>query len=139
MTWIDPAEMAAWDGRRRRATNQYQVGQAQGQFNRSLGKQNQGIETRNLTQQYGQMRENLPGSYARRGMLNSGIYGRGLQQYGTQRTTAFGDLASKYQQQFGQLDLTDQANTVNYNDQLGDINDQERVRRAQLASALRGI
>lgn len=139
MTWIEPAEQASWDGRRRRATNQYQRGQAQGVFNRGVARQNEGIETRDLAQRYGKMRENLPGQFARRNMLNSGIFGRALQDYGSERTTSFGNLASRYQQQFGQLDLTDQSATGGYNDQLGDINEQEALRRSQLASALRGI
>lgn len=139
MTWIDPAEQAGWDNRRRRATNQYQIGQAQSTFNRGQLTANRGIETGNLAKQYDRMRTRLPGSYAKRGMLNSGIYGQGLQDYGSDRVGAFGQLAQRYASQFGQLDLSDQAATTTYNDNIGDIYDQERIRRSQVAAAIRGI
>lgn len=139
MTWLDPAEVAAYANRRTRATNQYQIQQAQNSYNRGTTGANQATSTRNLTTQFDKMRTNLPGQYARRGLLNSGIYAQGLQDYGTGRTSAFGDLAQRYQQQFGQFDLNDQAASVNYNDTIGEIYDQEAVRRSQVAAALRGF
>lgn len=139
MTFIDPVEMEAWDNRRRRAADTYGVQKAQFAFNRANVQQNQGLDTNKLARQFDQMRERLPGGYAARGLLNSGIYKRGLTNYGLDRQSAFGDLAAKYQQMLGQTSLDEYGAGITYGNTIGDINDQERIRRAQIAAALQGI
>lgn len=139
MTFIDPVEQEAWDNRRRRATDAYQGQKATFAFQRGNIQQNEGLDTNSLTRRFDQMRRRLPGGYARRGLLNSGIYGRGLQEYGLDRQSAFTNLAAKYQQMLGQIGQDEQMAGINYNNAVGDINDAERVRRAQIAAALQGI
>jgi hypothetical protein len=139
MVFIDPVEQESWDNRRRRATDSYQHERSQFAFQRGNVQQNQGLDTNKLARQFDQMRERLPGGYARRGLLNSGIYKRGLTNYGLERQSAFGDLASKYQQMLGQLSMDEFGSGITYGNTIGDINDAERVRRAQIAAALQGI
>ena len=69
------------------AQNQYQKEIAGNQYNRSLA---------DLTRQYAQMRERLPGQYAQRGLLNSGIYQSALARFGTERQAATANLAGAY-------------------------------------------
>jgi hypothetical protein len=139
MVFIDPVEQESWDNRRRRATDSYGVQKAQFSFNRANTQQNQGLDTNKLARKFDQMREQLPSSYASRGLLNSGLYKRGLTNYGIERQAAFGDLTAKYQQMLGQLSLDEYGGGVGYSNTIGDINDAERVRRAQIAAALQGI
>jgi hypothetical protein len=137
--FIDPAEQAAYDNQRRRATDTFQFARSNFAFQRGNVQQNQGIDTNKLARQFDQMRERLPGGYARRGLLNSGIYKRGLTNYGLERQSGFADLAAKYQQMLGQLNMNEFGAGIDYGNTIGDINDQERIRRAQLAAALQGI
>lgn len=139
MTYIDPAEQLAWDNQRRAARNTYQGSLVNLDFQRGAAQQNQGLDFNKLTTQFDQMRNNLPGGFAKRGLLNSGIYGDKLQQYGTARSSAFSDLASKYQQMLGGLGQQQNAAGINYSNTLGGVDDQEAIRRSQIAAALKGL
>lgn len=139
MVFIDPAEQESWDNRRRRATDLLQVQRAQGEFARGNINQRQALDTSALTRRFDQMRERVPGQFARRGLLNSGLYKRGLERYGLERQAATANLAGRYQEMLGNSQLQQQLGEVQYMNSIGDINDAERVRRAQIAAALRGI
>lgn len=139
MVFIDPIEQEAWDNRRSRARSTFETTSAQNEFRRSNILQNQGLDTASLARRFDRMREQLPGGYARRGLLNSGIYGQGLKRYGEDRQSAQTNLYARYQQMLGDLSMQQQLGAVNYMNTVGDINDQERVRRAQIAAALQGI
>lgn len=139
MVFIDPVEQQAWDNRRSRARSTFETTAAQNEFRRGNILQNQGLDTASLARRFDRMREQLPGGYARRGLLNSGIYKQGLTRYAQDRQSAQSDLFARYQQMLGDLAHQQQLQSVNFMNTIGDINDQERVRRAQIAAALQGI
>ncbi len=139
MVFIDPAEQAAYDNQRRRATDTFQFGQSRYAAQRGNIQQNQGLDTNRLARRFDRMRESLPGGYARRGLLNSGLYKRGLTDMGLDRQAAFSDLTAKYQQMLSNLSFDQYGAGIQYGNQIGDIDDAERVRRAQLAAALQGM
>lgn len=134
-----PMQQYGYGVRRRNAAQSLGRNVAQSQFNRGNIYANRAAETQNLGQQFQQMRNRLPGQFAQRGLSNSGIAAQGYQDYGRQRATAFGDLGRRYQQMLGQ----DSLHAVNYNqdyaNQMADVASEEAMRRAQLASQLRGI
>jgi hypothetical protein len=134
-----PQETAQWGVRRRNAVQGYARQNAQNNFDRGNFNANRAGDTANLTQQYQQMRNRLPGTFAGRGLLGSGISAQGFQDYGTQRTNAFGDLGRKYQQMLGQTDLNAQNYAEDYTNQMSDVAQEEANRRAELAAQIRSV
>ena len=134
-----PSEQYQWGVRRRNNLQGWGRAQAQTNFDRGNINANRATDTRNLATQYDQMRRRLPGQYAGRGLLGSGYHAQGQQDYATARTNAYGDLAQRYQQMLGQLNLDQQGAAQNYYNTAGDINTEEAMRRAELAAQIRGI
>jgi len=94
---------------------------------------------RALTQQYAQQRANLPGSYAARGALDSGIYKQGLIDFNKQRTNQFQNLAQQYAGQQHQYQQAGAQNTLQQNQSLNDVDLAEAQARNQLATQLRQV
>lgn len=136
---LPPEEQNSYSNRRRQATTTYGQRRAQSEFDRSGVQANQGIDVRNLAQRFDEMRRNLPGSFNRRGMLNSGLFAQGMQDYGSQRLQQAGDLQRRFQQMLGNLNLQDQRADQDYYSQVADLDTQEAMRRAQIAAQLRGF
>ena len=101
--------------------------------------QNQESDTTKLNRQYDQMRERLPGGYAKRGLLNSGLYHQGLTDYGTQRGQATSDMTQKYQQAFGDLAVRGTQGLVTWGQQQADAAEAEALRRAEIATQLKAL
>lgn len=139
MSYVDPAEQASWQNQRLAARNSLQSQLAGFDFQRGAYQQQQGLDTNSLTTQFDQMRQKLPGGFAAKGLLNSGIYADKLQQYGTQKDQAFSNLAAKYQQMLGGLGQQQDAANMNYANTITNTNDQEAIRRSQIAASLKGL
>lgn len=135
----DATETAAWGNQRRQVADQYGNTESTIEFNRDQAKQNQALDTGQLAKTWDRTREALPGQFAHRNLLNSGIYGGALQQYGTDRSDASSALALKYQQQFGQFDIQHQQASNAYTSGTGQIDASEAARRQSLASQLNGV
>jgi len=134
----DAEELNTWGRGRRNATQSLGRFYAQSGFDRQNAQIAQRFDRRNLAMQYKQMRDKIPGSFVGRGLLNSGLYGQALQDYGTQKTQAYGALGRKYQQMFGQNRINTQNAEQDYANQMGDIANSEQTRRQQLAAQIRG-
>lgn len=136
---LSPEEVAYFDSLETRLNDQYGGAAANNLFQQgNLGIQH-GITERDLNARFDQMREQLPGQYQKRGIMNSGIYGQGLSNYATQRTNATTDLAGQYQRgltglqnQYAQLGTTHTTN-------LGTTRAQRNARKNAVASTIRGI
>jgi len=134
-----PSEQYQWGVRRRNSTQGLARNVAQTQFTRGNIYANRASETRSLTDQYNKMRERIPQQFAARGLTNSGIQAQGLQDYGKQRASAFGDMARRYQQQLGQQSLNEANYYQDYGNQQSDVAQEEANRRAELAAQLRSL
>lgn len=132
-----PGQTYQWGQRKRNAAQGLARREAQNTFDRRNIYQNRKADVRSLGQQFMQMRNRIPEAYGRRGLMASGLYGQGLQDYGQQRTQAYGDLSRKYQQMLGQLRLGQQNYREDYANSMSDIASEEAVRRAELAAQLR--
>jgi hypothetical protein len=139
MVFIDPVEQESWDNRRRRATDLNQSQRAQFEFQRGNIQQRQGLDTASLARRFDRMRAQIPGRMAARGLANSGIYKRALTDYGTDRQAASAELAARYQEMLGNNLYQQQQSQINYSNTIGDIDDAERIRRAQIAASLQGL
>jgi len=136
---VSPDQVLGFGQSRRRNRTTFGIQSGNANFARSNAYSDQGLETGALTQQYGQQRRQLPEQFAGRGLLNSGIYKQGLQDFNQQRVTAFQGLSQKYNQQIGKINVDQYGQAQQFNDANADIDEQEKVARAQLAVALRGL
>lgn len=92
-----------------------------------------------LARQWDQLRNRLPGSFARRGLLNSGIAARGLKDYGVDRTLAESRLGRAYDARAGALDLEQSQVQSVYDQAISDLKAQEEARRASIRASLSGF
>lgn len=134
-----PDELTQYSIMKRNAKTQLGQVQAQNAFQRNADLRNQGLETSALTRRFDTMRERLPGAFAGRGLLNSGIYGHALTTYAQDRQNALTALATKYQQMLGQLDIGNQGANQDYQTALANAADMEQARRATLAAQLKAL
>lgn len=134
-----PTEIAMWGNQRMQVADQYGNTSAQLAFQRAMQQGQESQDWSGMNRQFDRTRETLPGQFARRGLLNSGIYGNALTQYAQDRYHATAGLALKYQQSLGQLNLNQQQAQTNYTSGTSQIYNSETARRQELASQLAGV
>lgn len=134
-----PEELDQFAGQRNHINLNYGQANATNLFQRGNTLANKQADYGNLKRQFVQQRAQIPGQFIGRGLLNSGLYQRGLKDYAANRTEAFGDLGRKYQQMLGTLDLQRQQGAASQFADLADVNAQERQRRAELAAQIRSL
>jgi hypothetical protein len=113
-----------------RATNDYQRSSLDARFNQNQAQ---------MGLQWDRQRGKLPGGYARRGLLNSGVYHQGLQDYAVNRGNAYNQALQQYGEQAGAIGLQGQSTEQTYADAMATIAAQEQMARSQVASTLRGL
>lgn len=105
MEYLNPDQIDAFntalskiraDYGRQVAQNTFDQGSATNDYNRA---------NTALGMQWDQSRQQLPGSFTGRGLLNSGLYKQGLQDYATQRSFAQDTLRSQYDRQVAASNL----------------------------------
>lgn len=139
MADLSPWEIAAYDTRRAAAKAQHMGDLALINYRKSmLGIQNQ-FDTDSLNRQWFDYRQQLPGSYNARGLLNSGIYKNALSKYATERQSSFDQLRFNYQRQIGEQDLEYQKSYNIYEQTHLGVDAEQAARRAQLASQLQAV
>lgn len=137
--YLSPEEINAYQSRIDNADTAYQRGLARLAYQRGTAQQDYGIAQTRATRQWDKAFGSLSSPYARRGVLRSGIFNRGFQDYGLNR-----------QQSFADLDLANQRRQDGFNQSEDDLNlvhnmaltqvERERVaRQAALAAQLRSI
>lgn len=135
--FISPEEEYGFNSRRRQARRAFKDQRAALKYQKNTLKTNQAADQRSLGREWDTMRSKLPGSYVGRGLMNSGIWGQGLTDYGLNRDSAYADSARNYQTQYGDIRLQKHQSKRDYMTQMADIAEQEKMRRASVASALR--
>lgn len=136
---LNPDEVQSFGARRRNAYQNYGTQQA------SLGLYQQKADSdyannfQNLSRQWNQMRTRMPGAYSRRGLSTSGIYGQGLNEFHQSRNNTFGQLAQDYYHQKAQYGMQSINQAQQLYGTMADIDEQERMRRAQIAAQLTGV
>lgn len=139
MAELSPWEIVGYDTRRDALRNQYQSALAQFTYDRSMLGAQELIDFDDLGWQWNQRRDRLPGAFNRRGLLNSGIYNQGLQDYGHERQSAYDKLRFNYEKTRGQISIDEQKALGGYNTGMATVDAEQSARRQQLASQLREI
>lgn len=130
-------EVGFFGRNRRRVDNTWELGSAQNRFQKQAAGETYAQNLGSLTRQFTQMREKMPYGFARRGTMNSGLWGRALGEYATNRSTAFGNLATNYNRQQAGFRLTDEQLANVKSESHKDIDNQEAMRIATIAASLR--
>lgn len=134
---LNPDDYTHYQVQRRRINDTYNLGLPQNKWQRSLVRNEYARDKGDLSRQFAEMREQLPGGYAGRGLLNSGIYHRGLADLAGDRSRAFGRLRGGFEDQTFGLDLARQQLGQVRTNARSDIDDMEAARRAAVAASLR--
>ena len=136
---LDPTEVAYYDSLASRLNSTFDQSMAANQLQQTQLSTENDIRMEDLTRRFEQVRDKLPGGFAKRGILNSGIYNNALTEYGTDRSNAFSDMSRQFnnqmaglQQQAAQLGQTKQTG-------LGDVEVQRAARRNAKAAILRAV
>lgn len=134
---LNAAEIADLGSRRRQIRERHDIGQAQNAFNQQVALREGGRGSASLVDQYNKAREQIPYSFAARGLSNSGLKARGIfdlnKAVGQQAT----DLQGRLQDQLQGLSLVGQQLTTVQNGGLRDIDEMEAGRISAVAAALR--
>lgn len=136
---LGPEDYNYFLARRRQVNDTYSLGDSQNRYQRQIADLGYNQQRQGLVQRFAQQRRALPGGYARRGMLNSGIYQRGRSDFMQNRDTQLGNLDQQYGLgQFG-FDMAGTQLEQTRRSALDDLESQEVARRAALAAALRAV
>ena len=137
--YMSPEEINAYQVRRQQADTAFGRGRANLDYQRGIQGQDYGIGNTRIARSWDQAFRQLPSSFARRGILRSGIYDQGFGDYKTNRENATFDWdlqnnrrMSGFQNQQDDLEAV----RIMQNQQ---INAEENARRASLAATLRGL
>jgi hypothetical protein len=113
--------------------------QAQSLYNRELS----GLAFKGNLQKFnidwGRKRTELPRQYSQRGILNSGIYQQGLQDYAQNRLMGLNDLAVQNQLGNNQYTMQSRGYEDDYASSMMGSYNREFATKADIAAALRGI
>lgn len=134
-----PEEIGNFQQRRSSARSQYLNSISQAHYDRGQADLGKTTALQKYGVSFGRQREALPGGYANRGLLNSGIYQDALSRYGQDAAMAQGDILRGYQQTIGQVGINQgNAESTFAQNNLG-IGLDEQSRRAAVAAALRSV
>lgn len=134
---IGAFDLAQFQSQRDQLKMGYQQNLAKLDFSQGNADQDYATARGNLVRQFDQMREKLPYSYNARGLMNSGVYSQGLQDYGDQRLRSFGEFEQKRQQQQAGYGLQKQQFADSYRGGMAQVDQLEKARRAQIAAQIK--
>lgn len=134
---LDPIGDAWYSTALNRLQQGYQQGLAQNQFNQGLADQNYAERLAAMQQHFNQGFESVPGSFANRGLMNSGVYQHALQNMYSNQAQAVGDLTNQNQMQDQGFGLAGQQLGQTYTSGQGDLALQNQARQGAMASQLR--
>jgi hypothetical protein len=133
------AELAAWQQQRQNLNFNYGQGMAANQAGYENAYQNLGDQMGQLNTLFDRRAEQLPAAEAHRGMLQSGIYNRDMQQGAEDRAQALYPVQHQYEQELQRLLLGRQGLEQKRALGLAGVANNENLRRDQLAQLLRGL
>lgn len=121
----------------RQITQQYNLGKGQNAYERSVARSNYLRQKANADTAWKSRFGEFQSPYVERGLLNSGLYRRGYDQFRTARNMELGDLLATYQNKTGALGLADQQLHSVYTSAWDDLASAGAARRATVAEELR--
>lgn len=131
-------EFLNWNNQRDAANTSYLSGLAQNDFQRAQAEQQFGLEQYGLQHQNDMARSAIPYGDLHRGMLNSGVYGRHLQDQATGYGLALRSLLGSHDARLNGLSMDRQGLERKRASSLSAVDQSEAYRRMQLAQMLGG-
>ena len=129
-----------YNQRKRAATGSYGAKAAQNAYAQFLSQQRGSRKKFDLKQQYEKQAPKLVSSYAKRGLagpgVQSGVYERGLQEFGQQNVRDLSDLANAQDEEMNQLRLEDAQNRADYDMEIAQLEMEKQAAIAQAAATL---
>jgi hypothetical protein len=89
--YMSPEEINMYQVRRQQADTAFGRGRANLDYQRGIATQDYGLGKPRLARSWDKAFKQLPGSFARRGLLRSGVYNQGFGDYRTDRENAEND------------------------------------------------
>lgn len=108
-------------------------------YNRGLSNLVRTRSIRDLTRTFNRSRETINPTFARRGLINSGLKDRALRRLTEERSRNLGDIALDSDLQSTRFDVDEQRLNEDRATRLGDVDLEEQILRAQLAAQLNQI
>lgn len=132
-------DIAQFQAQRDQLKDSYQQQRAAMDYQQGIADQNYGTQRTTLLRQFDQMRERLPYRYNARGVMNSGIYSQGLQDYANDRVRQINNFELGRQQQQGGFALQRNQLENQYQSGLSGVDQLEKARRAQVAAQIKAV
>lgn len=135
---LDPEDYTRFRTAKWRINDTYALGRQQNTHERNSLTNERSRSLQELARQFTQQRDGLAGGFAKRGLMNSGIWQKQLSDFNTHRNMARGHLEGAYADQLGGNKLArQQLNSVRVN-ALSDIDVQAAARRAAVEAMRAG-
>lgn len=129
-----------YNQRKRAATGSYGAKAAQNAYAQFLSQQRGTRKKFDIQQQYEKQAPKVVSSYTKRGLagpgVKSGVYERGLQEFGQQNVRDLSDLANSQDEEMNQLRLQDAQNRADYDMEIAQLEAEKQAAIAQAAATL---
>lgn len=139
MPTLSSSERVAFDRQRDAVDLEYSTNVARNAAARGQNNFDEQTAVGNLGRQYQRGRNKLPGGFAGRGLLNSGIYRGAVSDFGEAGFDQLSNLRNSFQRNrtelFGQLSAFDANRAI----KKADIGLNQATRRSAIASVLQGV
>lgn len=137
--FFDPQARNYFESARRRAKQTYQFGRQQNRYERDTARQGWEWNYGDARRKFGEARERLPGSFAQRGLLRSGLYrgsGGAVADFEARKAEQLQRMQQDWLTRKRGFSLaTDQMRQAYYS-AVADLNEQENARRQAVASSI---
>lgn len=137
---IPISQIIAYQQARGNAKLAYETGQQQNEYNRgNAASRYTNFTYPDLLRKYELLRNKLPGGFAGRGLLNSGLWLQGLSEFNTGRQQALGKAEFEHGVEMGQFDINKLNLERTYFNAMAQIQQQESAARQDLAAQIRAF
>lgn len=136
---VSAVDLANIENARNMANLQRSQGLANVGYQQGNAVQNYGMQRDNLVRQFDQMREKLPYAYNSRGLMNSGVYQQGLQDYAGNRMRGLTQFDTQHQQNMAGFGLQKQNLEGSWKTAMDNASRAEAARRQQTAASIKAI
>lgn len=133
-------DYTGYNQRKRAATGSYGAKAAQNAYAQFLSQQRGARKKFDIQQDYEKKAPRVVSSFAKRGLagpgVTSGVYERGLQEFGQQNLKDLSDLANSQDEEMNQLRLQDAQNRADYDMEIAQLEAEKQASIAQAAATL---
>jgi hypothetical protein len=134
--YLSPEEELNYSNQRRTATSSYLGQKSLADLQNSNWNDNWGAQRQKSFESWGRARAKVGDDFAGRGVFNSGLYGRGLQEYKSDKDQDFGALARNWAENNQSYLLRGATMHDQYTNTMANIQSDSALRRAAIVAPL---